>query len=275
MSAPRRWSEQDDTSLEAALFRAARADQPPADARARALAALGLADVAPSSTSAQAISERTLSEQAASEQAASKQATSAHPTPSDPAHRPARSPVLPGSPLHASGTTTRPALPPPRSTASPAAIPLFSGVLHAEPRPSRARGLVQVTSVLLAAAAMMALLVPGLRPMTSRSAPVEVDLRTASTVAPRTQDAPPVLLSGRDPEYTPEARAARVEGLVVVSCLITEQGTLTGCVVQQSLPFMDQAVLDTLATWRFTPATRNGRPIAVEQIFTVRLTLPR
>jgi protein TonB len=85
----------------------------------------------------------------------------------------------------------------------------------------------------------------------------------------------PVLISGRDPLYTREALSARVEGTVSVKCTITTLGTLTHCRVQQSVPWMDQAVLDAMATRRYRPVTYQSRPISVDYVFTIRLVLPK
>ena len=66
-----------------------------------------------------------------------------------------------------------------------------------------------------------------------------------------------------------------VEGDAQVKCTVTEEGKLVDCTILRSVPFMDRAVLEALASWRFSPATRRGRAVAVEQVFTVRLALPR
>jgi TonB family protein len=86
---------------------------------------------------------------------------------------------------------------------------------------------------------------------------------------------PPVLVSGKVPEYTPEALAQKVEGPVAAECVITEEGAVTRCRIVRSLPPMDQAVLNALATWRCNPARLEGAPVAVEHVFTLRLALPR
>jgi TonB family protein len=89
------------------------------------------------------------------------------------------------------------------------------------------------------------------------------------------EDAGPVLVSGAVPEYTKEALENRVEGNVAAKCLITATGEVTGCRIVRSLPLMDQAVLDAIATWRCKPALRRGEPVAVEHVFNLRLVLPR
>jgi len=60
----------------------------------------------------------------------------------------------------------------------------------------------------------------------------------------------PTRIAGREPQYTREAMMARVEGMMIVRCTITLEGTLTNCRVIKSLPHMEKAVLDALATHR-------------------------
>lgn len=85
----------------------------------------------------------------------------------------------------------------------------------------------------------------------------------------------PVQLEGRDPQYTREALEARVEGKIIAKCVINTVGRLEGCRIIKSLPMMDQAVLAALATRRYTPVMYQGRPVAVQYIFEIRLMLPR
>lgn len=150
---------------------------------------------------------------------------------------------------------------------------LFRGVLSAEGRSAGTLGPVWAAAAALAAAAAIALLLPGLQP-SAPAGSVQVDLREAGPRVPAAETKP-VQLSGGDPVYTPAALAARAEGDVQVKCTVTEEGKLADCTILRSVPFMDQAVLEAMAGWRFSPATRHGRAVAVEQVFTVRLTLPR
>ncbi|HEX5751643.1 MAG TPA: energy transducer TonB [Archangium sp.] len=85
----------------------------------------------------------------------------------------------------------------------------------------------------------------------------------------------PRKLSGPKPEYTREALAARVEGVMIVRCVITLEGRVEQCRVLRSLPYMEQAVLDALYAQRYQPVTSQGHPIAVDYTFNIRLSLPR
>jgi protein TonB len=76
----------------------------------------------------------------------------------------------------------------------------------------------------------------------------------------------PVLASGPQPEYPQKAREAKVEGTMLVRCVITTAGTLRNCRVLKSLPFLDEPVLSALAQQRYTPVTFQGRPVDVEYV---------
>jgi serine/threonine-protein kinase len=81
----------------------------------------------------------------------------------------------------------------------------------------------------------------------------------------------PTMLSGSDPVFTREAIVAGVEGMMIAKCTITTAGTLQNCRIVKGLPYMDQAMLDALATRKYTPVMLQGKPVAVEYVFNVRL----
>ena len=84
----------------------------------------------------------------------------------------------------------------------------------------------------------------------------------------------PHRLFGPEPLVPREAREARVKGTMLVKCVITTTGSLRGCHVLKSLPFMDQPVLAALARQRYTPVTFQGRPINVEYLIPLKIELP-
>jgi protein TonB len=81
----------------------------------------------------------------------------------------------------------------------------------------------------------------------------------------------PSRISGADPTFTREANEAKVEGLALVKCVITTSGSLTGCSMLKSLPFMDQAILSAVSQWKMTPVVFNGRPVSVMYTIPIRL----
>lgn len=86
---------------------------------------------------------------------------------------------------------------------------------------------------------------------------------------------PPKLLSGTAIHYTREALEDRVQGLLVARCVITRQGEVEHCKINQGLPHMDRVVLAALEQRRYSPVTLAGKPISVSYTFRIRLDLPR
>jgi periplasmic protein TonB len=81
----------------------------------------------------------------------------------------------------------------------------------------------------------------------------------------------PQRLSGRDPVQTREAREARIEGRMLVKCVITIEGTLESCRIIKPLPHMEEAVLSALRTWRMSPVYYQGRPVSVDYVIPIRV----
>jgi TonB family protein len=64
----------------------------------------------------------------------------------------------------------------------------------------------------------------------------------------------PGLIKRVEPEYPPIARAARLTGTVVLDAVIQKDGTVTDVkVIRSSNPMFDQASVDAVRQWRFTP----------------------
>jgi serine/threonine-protein kinase len=86
---------------------------------------------------------------------------------------------------------------------------------------------------------------------------------------------PPALESEGQPiRYTREALAAKVEGSMIVKCLITTAGAVQNCRVIKAVPLMRDAVLESLQSRKYSPITYQGNPVAVDYVFNIRLVLP-
>ena len=74
---------------------------------------------------------------------------------------------------------------------------------------------------------------------------------------------PPQLEGGGDLQYPAEARAAGVEGRVLVRYDITAQGRVANAVVVAATPkgVFEAAALAAVYTWRFRPALAGGKPV--------------
>jgi protein TonB len=76
-----------------------------------------------------------------------------------------------------------------------------------------------------------------------------------------------------DPVYPAIARTARVTGVVIVEATIAADGTVRGARVVRSVPMLDQAALEAVTTWRYSPTLLNGEPVEVIMTVTVSFTL--
>ncbi|HVL68193.1 MAG TPA: energy transducer TonB [Vicinamibacterales bacterium] len=77
------------------------------------------------------------------------------------------------------------------------------------------------------------------------------------------------------PVYPAMAQQARIEGTVVLEATIGTDGRVTGVRVVRSKPLLDQAAMDAVMQWRFTPTLLNGVPVPVLLTVHVTFTLSR
>jgi protein TonB len=85
--------------------------------------------------------------------------------------------------------------------------------------------------------------------------------------------APPQKIVDMAPTYPALAQNARVEGVVILETVIDAQGRVESARVLRSVPLLDQAALDAVRQWRFTPARLNGEAVPVVMTVTVNFTL--
>lgn len=84
----------------------------------------------------------------------------------------------------------------------------------------------------------------------------------------------PIVLYKVDPNYTQEARDAKIEGTVMVDVEVHPDGKAHNLKVKRTLdPGLDQRALDAISAWRFQPATKNGKPIAVKATIEINFKL--
>jgi TonB family protein len=75
----------------------------------------------------------------------------------------------------------------------------------------------------------------------------------------------PVLIHKVEPEYTEEARQAKLEGTVLVKVEITPEGKATNIKVLHGLGMgLDEKAVECVAKWRFKPGLKDGQPVTVE-----------
>jgi len=67
-----------------------------------------------------------------------------------------------------------------------------------------------------------------------------------------------------DPEYSPEAREAKYQGTVVLSLVVAPDGRAHELRVVRSLGMgLDEKAIEAVKQWRFEPARKEGKPVAV------------
>jgi len=75
------------------------------------------------------------------------------------------------------------------------------------------------------------------------------------------------------PIYPPLAREARVQGIVILEAIISETGDVRDVRVLKGVPLLNQAAIDAVREWRFTPTLLNGVPVPVVFTVTVQFRL--
>jgi len=75
------------------------------------------------------------------------------------------------------------------------------------------------------------------------------------------------------PQYTADAMRAKVQGTVLLECVVLPDGSVGSVEVVRSLDStfgLDQEAIKAAKQWRFRPGTRFGEPVAV--LVTIELT---
>ena len=85
---------------------------------------------------------------------------------------------------------------------------------------------------------------------------------------------PPTRTHFVEPAYPQVARAAAVQGVVIIELTIGEDGAVSNARVLRSIPLLDQAALDAVRQWRYEPTLLNGAPTRVIMTATVNFSLP-
>jgi TonB family protein len=84
----------------------------------------------------------------------------------------------------------------------------------------------------------------------------------------------PVLAAKKEPEYSEEARVAKIQGTVVLSIVIGVDGHASNATLARSVGFgLDEKALDAVMQWEFKPGTLNGLPVPVQAQIEVNFRL--
>jgi protein TonB len=97
--------------------------------------------------------------------------------------------------------------------------------------------------------------------------PVTAPVRPGGTIRP------PEKIVDIKPVYPELALRARVQGVVIIEAVIGTNGAVEEAKLLRSMPLLDQAALDAVRQWRYTPTLLDGVPVTVIITVTVQFTL--
>ena len=80
----------------------------------------------------------------------------------------------------------------------------------------------------------------------------------------------PLKINDVKPVYPALAQSAGVVGEVIIEAIIAEDGTVIDAKVLRSIPLLDQAALDAVRQWAYTPTLLNGVPVPIVMTVTIK-----
>jgi TonB family protein len=88
------------------------------------------------------------------------------------------------------------------------------------------------------------------------------------------QSTPAKLLSNPAPKYPEEAKAAGIQGTVVLDLIVDEHGAPTQIKVLSPLGYgLEESAMEAVSHWKYQPATLGGRPVKLVTRVTVNFSL--
>jgi TonB family protein len=81
-----------------------------------------------------------------------------------------------------------------------------------------------------------------------------------------------LIASQPNPVYPPIAKAAHVQGVVVLHAIISKEGTVEKLTVISGPPMLTQSAMDAVQKWTYRPYLLNGQPVEVETTINVNYT---
>ena len=80
----------------------------------------------------------------------------------------------------------------------------------------------------------------------------------------------PKVLHIEQPKYSPEAKRARVEGVVVLEATVTTEGNVEKVKVLSGPALLVEPAVEAVSRWKYEPTYLNGQAVPV--ILTARIT---
>ena len=90
----------------------------------------------------------------------------------------------------------------------------------------------------------------------------------------RVSTGPGMMSSIVHPVYPPDAKAAGIQGSVVLHATITKTGTVENVTVVGGSQELRQSAIDAVSQWKYNPRLKDGEPVVWETTIGVNYTLP-
>jgi len=112
-------------------------------------------------------------------------------------------------------------------------------------------------------------------PVSLVPAPARVEDWPAAAGIPRVGGPvrPPTQTKKVNPVYPLAAQLERVQGLVILEVIIGADGRVRDLRVLRSVPFLDEAAVDAVRQWEYTPAQLEGKPTPVVMMVTTTFSI--
>jgi TonB family protein len=86
----------------------------------------------------------------------------------------------------------------------------------------------------------------------------------------------PTVVSEVKPDYTDEAKRARIQGNVILDAVVNSDGSVTDVKVARSLDDtfgLDKQAVNAAKQWKFKPGMKDGKAVAVRVMIEMTFTL--
>ena len=102
--------------------------------------------------------------------------------------------------------------------------------------------------------------------------PAEMDARVTAAISPGT---PLVQTRKVDPTYPTEAKAARLQGAVVLKAKINKEGKIASLHIVSGPEMLKKEAYNAIKQWEYQPYEVNGKPTELETTFVVSFWFPQ
>jgi protein TonB len=82
-----------------------------------------------------------------------------------------------------------------------------------------------------------------------------------------------LLIRRVEPKYPELARRARISGVVILKVTVDEEGDVSEVRVLRGLPLLQEAAVEAVRQWKYSPTYLNGEPVPVSAAVTVIFNL--